>query len=352
MAKRKTSSKKKAPRKKAKKKTARAAQLLAQLDDNTIDVGVGEGFDPQDMPQLRKIETKKVNEALSDKLLVFNVYGKQRNLSERRFRELVRKMNDGRFHGGDIALAELQFDYVGADGKTVRKLLMNSQHCLAAIKHTKKAQTMVFKYFRIKSPKQLPILYAQFDPPGGQRTPTQIAQSYTEHFPDWTAGQINSLASGICLAKIGKFLREPLRFLSPDEKINVLFDKQVKPIAEKMHRLLYRSGNYKHLLRQPVIGVIYATFANSPRAAAGFWEKVQIGAGLEPDCAEYLLREFLMSVVLGNTAGRGKEKMSNEDVARRCIQAWNYAAEGKRTCRWNHMPQGFPTIRTWNYRQS
>ena len=329
----------------------RSEEMLDRLEcaeDSDIDVGVGSLFSPKDMPLMLSAEVQEVSPLqMKDRFLVFNVYEKQRAHIPRREAELLTKMKDGRYHGGEIAIAHLSFDYEGTDGKVTRTLLMNGQHCCRAAIRSKSPQTVIVKHFKVDRPEQLPVLYAQFDVPGGQRTPSQIALSYTSlpEFAGWNKRQIQQISSAICLGKLGGYNRQAIISQRTDDRIALMLKPSVFPVAEAIRSVVYSEPIARHLDRNPVIAVMYTTLSVSLSSGQRFWESVRTGAGLSLDDPAYRLREWLTNVVFGNTSAKGKKNAGNDDAVHRCLQAWNAFASGQKMKRWGRQPHHFPDVR-------
>lgn len=91
-------------------------------------------------------------------------------------------------------------------------------------------------------------------------------------------------------------------------------------------------GSHKHLLRAPVVAAMYATFEKAPQIAREFWMAVANGVGVDTASdARLRLRDKLMqtSVGLGGGASSAKAKMTQEEMFRICLRAWNRHREGK-----------------------
>lgn len=82
----------------------------------------------------------------------------------------------------------------------------------------------------------------------------------------------------------------------------------------------------KHINRAAVIGAMFATFEKGVKNATEFWEAVREGLGLtEKADPRHTLRNALMSasVALGSGSTTGKKAVSQEEMYRWCLLAWN-----------------------------
>jgi len=83
---------------------------------------------------------------------------------------------------------------------------------------------------------------------------------------------------------------------------------------------------HKHIFRGPVVAALFATFHKAPQIAPKFWMPVCDGTGMEKRTDPRLkLRTTLLQAAVGFGGGATSEKkrVSQEEMFRLCIAAWN-----------------------------
>jgi hypothetical protein len=290
-----------------------------------IDTGFN-GIDASLMPERTKIEIVTLDMKMAEYGLSINTYEKQRPRKERRLEELKRKLKDGRYHGGEIVFANLGFPYIGTDKKETRCLLLNGQHQCELIMRTGEPQQVTLKEFKVDKKEQLPVLYAQFDQPGGVRTAGQICHAYTDMLP-WPIKAINMLSGAVAWVDSNVFSKQSTTI---EERIEKLMSPEYFTHAKWTYELIWDDNGqheYSHMVRQPVAAAILKTHMSDQAKAEEFWLGVKTGANLSPETAQLTLRNHLTTVSIGNTSGdsgdgKKKKKSSSQDLFAYCIKAF------------------------------
>ncbi|HCH59797.1 MAG TPA: hypothetical protein DEV73_04265 [Candidatus Zambryskibacteria bacterium] len=94
----------------------------------------------------------------------------------------------------------------------------------------------------------------------------------------------------------------------------------------------HSSRDYKHLLRAPVVGAMFATFNKASQIAVEFWIPVATGTGIEKVGDPRLkLRNELQRAAVDSGMGSHSDKkiVSQEFMFRQCITAWNAFRDGR-----------------------
>jgi len=296
-----------------------------ELQEKEVDTG----FDPQfegHMPKRIGISILKLIPKEAERFLSHNAFRSQRKIMDRRMEELKRKVKDGRYHGGEIAMAEMAKDYpgggyLGSDGKTHYEVMVNGQHTCRLVIDTEKPQEVTLKRFLVHTPDELTCLWGQFDAPGGNRTANQVAKTYQEHLP-WDVHAINLISSALS-DDLGK------NNLTKDEKIDLIFEPENRPSAQLANTILFEnvSREHKFMRRQGVAQAIIACHKEDSdfegELAQDFWNSVKMGERLSSGDPAFTLRNWLQSVVLGNTRrGGDKDVVATFQVYTASMYAW------------------------------
>lgn len=290
-------------------------------------------FDPGDMPKMRKtpevvkLIPEKSSEAEpkyptveAESLLSINFFDKQRNVMPKRLEELSRKIEDGRFHINVICIAHLKFDYEG-----YKQLLMNGQHTAHAVITTKKPVWSVRIEYTVDNLRQLCCLWAQFDPPGGARTPQQIANAFVEVLGDrkWSKQSINKCSSAVAVVHKGSFSYGANTTV--DERIQMLMSKEYINHANFARNIVFGKGeaeDVRFLSRIATLAALVKTHQVNQKEASFFWTRVRDGGEVSASHPALVLRDLLQSSAFGNTKGVGKKRLTSHEAYIRCAQAW------------------------------
>jgi len=289
-------------------------------------------FDSSDMPKMRGtpeivrlVPEKPTSEQKhpvmeAESLLEINFFNKQRNIMPKRLEELARKIEDGRFHVNTICIAHLKFDYEG-----YKKLLMNGQHTAHAVISTKKPVWSVLIEFNVENIRQLCCLWAQFDPPGGDRTPQQIANAFVEVLGDrkWTKQSINKCSSAVAVVHKGSFSYGANTTV--DERIELLMSKNYISHANFARNIVFDKGeadDVRFLSRIATLAAIVKTHQVNQKDAQFFWTRVRDGGEVSASHPALVLRDLLQTAAFGNTKATGKKRLTSHEAYIRCAQAW------------------------------
>lgn len=209
---------------------------------------------------------------------------------------------------------------------------MNGQHtCWARIyadpakfkAHGGRAPVQILHY-EAETEDDMRQLYATIDR-GKVRHRGQVVVSYLagrEQFDGLGRGLLRKLASGLAFW----LWEEPnIRGLhSPDEVSYLLLTDHYKTaIAVGGFLAACNAAAGKHLLRQPVMGAMFATFDKLPQVSKEFWPVVYDGLGVtEKRDLRYMLRNYLMLSSLSHGKTELKQ-VSSEEMYRGCLLAWS-----------------------------
>ena len=318
---------------------------LFEEDDLGEDVDTGfNGIDAKLMPPRSSMSIINLTEQMADHYLGINRYENQRVRKERRQEELKRKAKDGRFHGGEIAVAKLSFPYSYKDDngetKSVLELLMNGQHQCHLVKELGKPQLTTLKEFTVDKPEQLPVLFSQFDQPGGIRSPGQIAQAYSASLPCWQQRAITTCAGAVGWIAQGRFdggiAVATKHNMTVDERIEKMLTDEFLPHAEWAYKLVWSDNGqheYAHMTRQPVLASMIRSHKLNSDKAQEFWYAVKTGINLAVNSPQLALRNWLTTVSIGNTSGESgekkKKKVSSLEVSSGCDKAFESFLNGQ-----------------------
>jgi hypothetical protein len=278
-------------------------------------------------------------------------YQHDRDLRKKRLEEIGRLMESGAFRFASVALARLKFDYHDKDGKAVRLVRVNGGHTLAMMLEKQIPLVIEVEYHDVISSMGLSNLYTSFDSPSPVRTNTEQAAVFIDMLPGgrevWkTNNTIKKCATASAVTALGMGYRSNTN--TPD-RCHILTKDEYYPHAEFVCKLLFHAPKgitVRHLTKEvSVMSTILQTHMIDPKASAEFWTKVRDGAGLDVDCPEYKLREFLLNASVGNTkGGGGRKSYHDEEVKSICHLYWNARRTGKTSYRHRRIPQNIPEL--------
>jgi hypothetical protein len=259
----------------------------------------------------------EVGREKAKEFLALNTYPGQRKMRPQHIKRLVRKIQNGLFLTGDVAIA--QENYNGR-----QRRLVNGQHQLTSVVITGKPIYAVVEEYACSTPEDLALLYRQFDR-HGSRTITDIAT------PEAIARGIDWPKSIVKLVIHGATLKEGKRDEDPDDRV-ALLRKYIKA-GNFINKLLTGNGQ-GHLKRSATIAAMLCTFERSQDASVKFWTKVKTGENLTKTMPTYKLREYLLTHNL--TTGRAlrtqaTKPTNNHEMLSKCITAWNAFRKGQST---------------------
>lgn len=258
------------------------------------------------------VSPKKAEEYLSH-----NTYAGQRHISPRHIQELQAKMNDGRFHVGNIAIV-----YNGSP------ILADGQHqCHAGIIAGRPFKALLQEYTieEADSKEDIARVFSQFNVDRA-RSRGDIAWIHGCQIgmDKWPRRCVTLCNTAIGWMESGFGLKAYIA-LSKDENAALLakYRKQCEFIYELLFCNEQRS---RHLLRSPVTAAMMQTFIKSRSDAEVFWAAVRDGDMLKRGEPTFVLRDYLLRVSVSVGAGArqtGKESVGFRELYVKCIHAWN-----------------------------
>ena len=189
--------------------------------------------------------------------------------------------------------------------------------------------------YRVANEEQLKLLYATYDRLKA-RSDTHVSKVFLIGTKA-AEGVANKLLSKLT----GGF---KFWFIDSDEARRRISPEQMAALIQREHTQLFNTvGQFtsKYLsnviaTRQPVLAAMLATFDKVPTKAPEFWTAVIEGLGLTTKTdPRYVLRESLMKVstkvskYTASNSKREKRYMTNEEMYRICISAFNKWRKGE-----------------------
>lgn len=187
-------------------------------------------------------------------------------------------------------------------------------------------------------------LYATFDSAMQSRTARDIYMSFAatvSELKNVPIKAIQSAVTGIAMHKMGL---EAYSRAQPVERAEHLLDHPefVIWLAELMqggHSYSETGSRSKqrcaHLLRQPVVAAMFATWSKAKQQASEFWSTVRDETGVSPTTPDRKLARFLVTTSMtrgGSGTYRGKLKAAGtREIYVKCLHAWNAWRKGEST---------------------
>lgn len=259
-------------------------------------------------------------------LLKFNNFVGQRNIRENHAVQLSQKMQDGRFHVGNIALVHQNGDTLLADG----------QHQLTASVLAKVPFKAVLQEYHLNGeddPNQLATVFSQFNV-DCVRGRGDIAWIYACQlgWSDWNRRVVTLLATALSLlhnVESHGEMRYYSEKLTKDQSASLLVENQ--KVCQWVNSLDVAS--HRHMKRAPAIAAMIATYRKAQKASDEFWRAVTAGEMLKASDPQYRLREFLSNACLKHRSPSEaeKEQTTLRAVYAKSITAWNAWREGRTT---------------------
>lgn len=259
-------------------------------------------------PSLQTINAKRAKE-----LLALNTMDCQRNLRPSHVSMLERKMKEGLFRIGNVALAK--------NCKNNQEVVVNGQHTLTACANSGfTIQALVEKY-KYYTPEDLSLLYQQFDPSGAGRSLADLVKVEAHALGlDWPDRIAALVVAGASILLSGRLIG--------DQKAQLL--KQNIREGQFIHDIVV-GGDSDHLKRRGVAAAMIKTWQKNKSGAVEFWTKVRDGELIRRTDPEHHLRSFL----LGHHSRQGnhgsipsKMLVHDHEYMYRCITAWNASRRG------------------------
>lgn len=177
-------------------------------------------------------------------------------------------------------------------------------------------------------------LYATFDSTMQSRSARDIYHSFAATSTELVklpSKVITTAVSGITYAQDGPESYKK----TPAERAEVLLDYpdfvvwlsvliQGGPTASEVNRA--SKQRCAHLLRQPSVAAMFATWNKAKAASTEFWEAVRDETGIDPNLPDRKLGRYLMLVTMDHRAmDRPSDKISGSvrEVYVRCLHCWN-----------------------------
>ena len=264
----------------------------------------------------------------AEKLLDLEEFVGDRPLKSRHVDDLIKAMERGTFHPELVSLIVCKHD-----GKTYR---MNGQHTAWARlympdKGYECSVTML--EYTAKSMEDMRTLYASIDR-SSPRTRANVITSYlagTEEFDEVKSSTLRVVPMGFAMW-MWKTKHE--RRMHDGDDVAYLIKTDHYDLARKVCAFLdkHSSRDYKHLMRAPVVGAMFATFNKAPQIALDFWGPVATGTGIDKVGDPRLkLRNELQRVAVDSGQGSLSHKkiVSQEYMFRQCVAAWNAFRDGR-----------------------
>lgn len=257
-----------------------------------------------------------------------------RNKGDDWVRHLAREMLAGNFLWEDVLLKTCV-----CDGITYR---INGQHsCWARILASEEGLDkngpvrcpVAWLRYEASSMADVRQLYAQSDGGKPRSRATQII-AYTcgtDEFPGYAKKTLKLLAQGL---NTWKWANEEARSEHTASDLAYLMLKEHNKLALSVGKLLNESTakEIKHLARAAAVAAMYATYDKAPQMAYEFWSSVRDGVGLDAkDDPRLTLRTYLLTTGLqkSHIAGNDNKTVTQEEMYRACIAAWNAHRAGK-----------------------
>lgn len=271
------------------------------------------------MYQESSIKIITVDKNQAEDFLKMNVFESQRPLSLKHVKKLEREINEGTFRIGEIATAVEHYN----DNK---KVLVNGQHQLMAIRSTGKKIKAVYEIYDVFTPGDLSLLFRKFDNNYVRTLGQKSVVEARSLGVDWPNKTISLLTSGLRY-KLG----DPDGKRGADFAIEEL--KNNLKVGDFINTLFSETDDRPyHLMRGPVVHAILLTYEKSQTDSNVFWRQVRDGEGLKKSDPSKCLRDFLLGTSVG--FGRGVadvKKVSLHEMTAKCVTAWNAFRKGTNT---------------------
>lgn len=258
----------------------------------------------------------------AEKYLLLNTFAGQRNIRENHVLQLAQKMEDGRFHVGNIA-------FVHRDGET---MLADGQHQLTACPLAKKPFKAVQQDYYLNGEddaQSMARVFSQFNVDSA-RTRAEIAWIFGCQlgWESWPRRVVSLLSSALAALQTGAFLASA-SMMSKDDAAALL--AQNTKVCEWVHEM--GIGENRHLRRMATVAAMIATFRKSQKAATEFWSAVRDGDGLARNDPRFVLREYLKDASLQGGLKNPVQRQISDGRAMfsKCVHAWNAWREDRTT---------------------
>lgn len=272
------------------------------------------------MKHLAQIETVTPTDA--EKYLQINTHEGQRVLNRETVEQYKRKLTDGRFHVGSVAVWN----------DNGHSELMDGQHqCTACVESGIPFKAVVQRFTPEKGDGKSAkaSIFAQFNV-DRSRSASQVAWNVAS---TGGIGHMSRKCIGLCATALscmqsGKAGAGSTEKLSKDERAELLLKH--KKECEFVNEVAF-SATYRHMWRSAVVQAMIAIKRTvGEERAKEFWVRVADGEMLQKSSPIYALREFLKNVSVRGFTGKSANTTPREMYVK-CIHAWNAHVSGKNT---------------------
>lgn len=280
----------------------------------------------QSKPITEQIEYKIVSDRkinltseLAYKFLEMETFSGERQVNDNHVQHLFDEFCSGRFMWEQVTIGICR---VGDKAYRV-----NGQHSCwlrVNIKDGKDTSCIVRELvYEVPDENNLRMLYSTFDQ-GKSRSNAhnfKVMMMDKSAARDIRASYLGPLATGLKLWLWEE--RRHIRAKSGAADLSILIGDQYGQLFKTVG-MFYQANipQYPTLKRASIIAALFATFEASANKAQEFWSVVVSGLGLtEKTDARYMLRKFIDTH--SHHISEGKTPVSQEEMFRVCIQAWN-----------------------------
>jgi hypothetical protein len=279
-------------------------------------------------PDFRVLEDVQLNftRARAVEFLELKKFPGERDVRESHVQYLYNEYISGRMMWSHVIIATAR---LAEDGATYR---INGQHCAwmrFSIPEEGDPSTARVRWisYAVPTMEDLRALYSTFDR-NAPRTVGHIMKNLllgSKAADGISSYYLNKLTAGF---KLWHWERDDATSSTPAE-VAAVITTQYAPLFQLVGE--YIQANEKkwvQVKRSSVVAALFATFEKAPQKAIEFWDPVVTGLGLvEEKDARYQLRNYISSH--GHTVSKGKMAVSQEEMFRVCIQAWNRWRKGE-----------------------
>lgn len=266
--------------------------------------------------KILKDEVVQLTHTLCTELLEMATFKGERDVIDSHVQYLYDEWKQGRFIWDHVIIATCTLD-----GTEYR---INGQHTAWArlnMPASTTARVRIIRY-QVSDEDNLRRLYAVFDRNKG-RTAGHIIKSLLAGRSEIEGifdSFINRLSGGLRFWLFEK--QEDYRRQGPNQ-MAALIQGEYNHLFQQVGLFWQRNQTHTHMRRQSVFAALFATFDKAPTKAHEFWQPVYDGLGLDSkNDPRYVLRELLTNVRV-DAVSKGHRALSQEDLYRICISAWN-----------------------------
>lgn len=197
-------------------------------------------------------------------------------------------------------------------------------------------------------------LYATFDSTIQSRSSRDIYYSFAAAIPELRGLNTKVLTTGITGVAFHLMGVEAYSRSQPVERAELVIEHSdfvlwlnslivAGPVAENTRG--HSRHKCQHLLRQPVVAAMFATYQKDQAAALAFWEAVRDDSGPKPDCPDRVLSRYLLTTVMQGGLDRSTKSAGPREIYVKCLHAWNAWRKGDSTRLRYSADLGIPVVR-------